>query len=168
MKLSDINVQQKAWVIGCKQFLNNIGYFTSSHGIQVPDVSRSMNRFNFRSTEQSWTMLFGYTKLIIAFSVFVNFVKLETNHIPILIWHSAGETHWRPCSVKCIQHQLVSGESWNSIETNRYVSFIKSQLGNETYIRLVSLGKLDLFKSLSVHPFEQVGIFSTLSEWPNI
>lgn len=51
------------------------------------------------------------------------------------------------------------GESCCGSEMAIYSSFLSSQLGNDVYIKSASLSSyadVDLVKSLTVHPFEQV------------
>lgn len=60
--------------------------------------------------------------------------------LPILIWHSASE-------------------SCCSDETLGYIHFLKSQLGEDVYIKSVRIGDTssdDRVKSLSTHPFKQI------------
>lgn len=51
------------------------------------------------------------------------------------------------------------GASFESAETIEYINFLKSQLGDDIYIKSASIdsnGIADIVESLSVHPFEQV------------
>ena len=80
--------------------------------------------------------------VILSFIVFIrifNSINGE-KYLPILFWHSAGET----CCGK---------------EGNLYINFLKSQLENDVYIKSVRVGKTveqDQINSLSRHPFDQV------------
>jgi hypothetical protein len=67
------------------------------------------------------------------------FVNCE-KFIPILFWHSAGES--------------CCGSEWQL-----YSQFLKSQLENDVYIKSVQIGstiRADRVKSLSTHPFNQI------------
>ena len=80
--------------------------------------------------------------VILSFIVFIAILHSINGekYLPILFWHSAGET----CCGK---------------EGNLYINFLKSQLENDVYIKSVRVGKTveqDQINSLSRHPFDQV------------
>lgn len=55
---------------------------------------------------------------------------------------------------------LYTGESFDGGEIQLYKHFLKSQLGNDVVIKSAKVDSsptLDMVKSLTVHPFKQVG-----------
>lgn len=78
-------------------------------------------------------------KIIIFASALIELASVEA-YLPILFWHSAGE-------------------SYNGEEATLYTELIRTQVGQDIYIKSFSLndvGFLDLMHSLTVHPFDQV------------
>ncbi|CAO1310154.1 unnamed protein product [Diamesa serratosioi] len=81
----------------------------------------------------------NYILSFITFTRILNFISGE-KYLPILYWHSAGET----CCGK---------------EGNLYINFLKSQLDNDVYIKSVRIGKTveqDKINSITRHPFDQL------------
>jgi palmitoyl-protein thioesterase len=77
---------------------------------------------------------------IAVLTLFINYSVSVTHLLPILIWHSAGET--------CCENEI-----------NSYAKFLKSLLGESVYIRSVRIGNSideDKVLSLFTHPFEQI------------
>lgn len=78
-------------------------------------------------------------KIFVALAMF-QFTFGASSHLPIVYWHSAGET--------CCE-----------TEFNTYSQIIKSQLGDEVYIKAVQIGstiRSDRVRSVTTHPFQQV------------
>lgn len=76
----------------------------------------------------------------IGFLGFYNYFGTCEKFIPILLWHSAGES--------------CCGPEWQL-----YSQFLKSQLENDVYIKSVQIGssvRADKVKSLSTHPLSQI------------
>lgn len=96
-------------------------------------------------------------QILVLLSVYVNFVKLE-RFLPILLWHSCGN-YIRYVELVEFLRKIFSGDSYNGGETTAFSNFIQAQLGNDVYIKFVMLDAnpaLDVIKSSSTHPFDQV------------
>lgn len=78
-------------------------------------------------------------KSLCVLALLINYV-VSSQYLPILIWHSAGET--------CCDSEI-----------NSYVDVIKSILGDDVYVKTVRIGKSaeeDKSLSLFTHPFDQI------------
>lgn len=61
-----------------------------------------------------------------------------------------------------LQRNLIylSGEAPDGYDVNLHIDFIKSQLGDDIYIKSACLGDNDKYQSLTLHPFDQVKLLS--------
>lgn len=79
-------------------------------------------------------------QLIFISVILLNTATISSEVLPILIWHSASET--------CFGNEI-----------NLYSNIIKSQFGNDVYIKSVQIGSTpdqDRINSLTKHPFKQI------------